>query len=90
MAQMEGIADEIEKNISNSMKKEVESYNIGELIMNLLKDVDEVAYVRFASVYRQFTDVSTFIKEIEKLIGPAILSEEKNVKQDKEEKTGEE
>ena len=86
MAQMEGIADEIEKNISNSMKKEVESYNIGELIMNLLKDVDEVAYVRFASVYRQFTDVSTFIKEIEKLI----LSEEKNVKQDKEEKTGEE
>lgn len=90
MAQMEGIADEIEKNISNSMKKEVESYNIGELIMNLLKDVDEVAYVRFASVYRQFTDVSTFIKEIEKLIGPAILSEEKNVKQDKEEKIGEE
>ena len=90
MAQMEGIADEIEKNISNSMKKEVESYNIGELIMNLLKDVDEVAYVRFASVYRQFTDVSTFIKEIEKLIGPAILSEEKNVKQDKEEKTGDE
>ena len=90
MAQMEGIADEIEKNLNNSMKKEVESYNIGELIMNLLKDVDEVAYVRFASVYRQFTDVSTFIKEIEKLIGPAILSEEKNVKQDKEEKTGEE
>lgn len=90
MAQMESIVDEIEKNISNSMKKEVESYNIGELIMNLLKDVDEVAYVRFASVYRQFTDVSTFIKEIEKLIGPAILSEEKNVKQDKKEKTGEE
>ena len=64
MAQMESIVDEIEKTISNSMKKEVESYNIGELIMNLLKNVDEVAYVRFASVYRQFTDVSTFIKEI--------------------------
>ncbi|MBS5334338.1 MAG: transcriptional regulator NrdR [Anaerovoracaceae bacterium] len=89
MAQMESIVDEIEKTISNSMKKEVESYNIGELIMNLLKNVDEVAYVRFASVYRQFTDVSTFIKEIEKLIGPAMLSEEKNAGQNKEEKTGE-
>lgn len=60
MAQMEGIVDEIERVISNSMEKEVESY-----------DIDEVAYVRFASVYRQFTDVSTFVKEIEKLIGPA-------------------
>ena len=55
----------------NSMEKEVESYDIGELIMTQLKDIDEVAYVRFASVYRQFTDVSTFVKEIEKLIGPA-------------------
>ena len=90
MAQMEEIVDEVEKTISNSMKKEVESYNIGELIMNLLKNVDEVAYVRFASVYRQFTDVSTFIKEIEKLIGPAMLSEEKTAKQEKGEKTGEE
>ena len=89
MAQMESIVDEIEKTISNSMKKEVESCNIGELIMNLLKTVDEVAYVRFASVYRQFADVSTFIKEIEKLIGPAMLSEEKNAGQNKEEKTGE-
>ncbi len=53
------------------MEKEVESYDIGELIMTQLKDIDEVAYVRFASVYRQFTDVSTFVKEIEKLIGPA-------------------
>ena len=43
--------------------------NIGEMVMSRLKDVDEVAYVRFASVYRQFTDVNTFIKEIEKLIG---------------------
>lgn len=71
MAQMEGIVDEIERVISNSMEKEVESYDIGELIMTQLKDIDEVAYVRFASVYRQFTDVSTFVKEIEKLIGPA-------------------
>ncbi len=70
MAEMEAMVAEIEKTLSNSMEKEVESYYIGELIMNQLKDVDEVAYVRFASVYRQFTDVNTFIAEIEKLIGP--------------------
>lgn len=70
MSNMEAMTDEIEKALSNSMEKEVESYYIGELIMNQLKNVDEVAYVRFASVYRQFTDVNTFIKEIEKLIGP--------------------
>lgn len=70
MLQMEDMVNEIEKTISNSMEKEVESYHIGELIMSQLKDVDEVAYVRFASVYRQFTDVNTFVKEIEKLIGP--------------------
>ena len=51
------------------MEKEIDSTFIGELIMDQLKKVDEVAYVRFASVYRQFTDVNTFIKEIEKLIG---------------------
>lgn len=67
---MEKIVAEIEKNISNSMEKEVESYDIGEQIMKYLKDVDEVAYVRFASVYRQFTDVNTFVQEIEKLLGP--------------------
>jgi transcriptional repressor NrdR len=68
IAQMEGMVNEIEKSISNSMEKEVRSYRIGELIMEQLKIVDEVAYVRFASVYRQFTDVNTFIKEIEKLV----------------------
>ena len=47
----------------------MESAFIGELVMEQLKNLDEVAYVRFASVYRQFTDVNTFIKEIEKLIG---------------------
>lgn len=70
IAQMEEIVAEIEKNISNSMEKEVESYDIGEQIMKYLKDVDEVAYVRFASVYRQFTDVNTFVQEIEKLLNP--------------------
>ena len=68
-ADMEKIVDDIEKKINYSMSKEVESNDIGELIMEALKDLDEVAYVRFASVYRQFTDVNTFVKEIEKLIG---------------------
>ena len=69
MTQMEAMVNEIEKNLSNLMEKEVDSTYIGELIMEQLKKVDEVAYVRFASVYRQFTDVNTFVKEIEKLIG---------------------
>ena len=78
MAQMEDIVNDIEKTISNSMQKEVESYDIGEMIMNRLKEVDEVAYVRFASVYRQFTDMNTFIKEIEKLIEPVKGNADKN------------
>ena len=69
MARMEQMVDEIERELNNQMEKEVDSTYIGELIMEQLKKVDEVAYVRFASVYRQFTDVNTFIKEIEKLIG---------------------
>ena len=69
MTQMEAMVDEIEKTLNNLMEKEVDSNYIGELVMEELKKVDEVAYVRFASVYRQFTDVNTFIKEIEKLIG---------------------
>ena len=69
MDQMETMVNEIEKQLSNRMEKEVDSTYIGELIMEQLKKVDEVAYVRFASVYRQFTDVNTFVKEIEKLIG---------------------
>ena len=69
VADMERVVDEIEKQINNEMSKEVESTRIGEMLMEALKELDEVAYVRFASVYRQFTDVNTFIKEIEKLIG---------------------
>ena len=69
MAQMEETVNDIEKTISNSMQKEIESYDIGEMVMNRLKEIDEVAYVRFASVYRQFTDINTFISEIENLLG---------------------
>ena len=62
VADMERVVDEIEKQINNEMSKEVESTRIGEMLMEALKELDEVAYVRFASVYRQFTDVNTFIK----------------------------
>ena len=69
MTQIEGMVDDIERTLNNLMEKEFTSDYIGELVMEQLKKVDEVAYVRFASVYRQFTDVNTFIREIEKLIG---------------------
>lgn len=69
MADIEHIVNEIERGLNNMMEKEVESTFIGELIMEQLKKLDEVAYVRFASVYRQFTDVNTFVAEIEKLLG---------------------
>ena len=67
MATIEGMVDRIERGLNNLMQKEVKSDFIGELVMDELKKVDQVAYIRFASVYRQFTDVETFTKEIEKL-----------------------
>ena len=69
MADLENVADEIEQIVQNSLDREVSTAHIGDLVMERLKPLDEVAYVRFASVYRQFTDVNTFMKEIEKLIG---------------------
>jgi transcriptional repressor NrdR len=69
IASIEKIVDEIERGLNNMMEKEVESKLIGEVIMEHLKELDEVAYVRFASVYRQFKDVNTFVAEIEKLLG---------------------
>ena len=65
---VEKIAERIERGLNNMMEKEVDSTFIGELVMERLKDLDEVAYVRFASVYRQFTDINTFVAEIEKLL----------------------
>ena len=67
MATIEGMVDRIERGLNNLMQKEVKSDFIGELVMDELKKVDQVAYIRFASVYRQFTDVETFTKEIQKL-----------------------
>ena len=66
--QIEEIADEIEKQLSNQMLTEIKSEYIGELIMDKLKLVDEVSYVRFASVYRQFKDINTFMEEIKNLM----------------------
>lgn len=65
---MDGIASEIEQVLQNAMDREVSSNYIGELVMERLKKVDEVSYVRFASVYRQFKDISTFMDELNKLI----------------------
>ena len=65
---LEGIANEIEQTLQNEMDREIPSARIGELVMDRLKQVDEVAYVRFASVYRQFKDISTFMAELNKLL----------------------
>ncbi len=65
---VEKIVNEIEAEIQNSLDREVTSVKIGELVMDKLKDVDEVAYVRFASVYRQFKDINTFMSELKKLL----------------------
>lgn len=68
LSTIEGTVDEIERALYNSMEKEVTSQHIGEIIMNKLKNMDEVAYVRFASVYRQFKDINTFMEELKKLL----------------------
>ena len=65
---LESIANEIEQTLQNEMDREIPSARIGELVMEKLKDVDEVSYVRFASVYRQFKDISTFMEELNKLL----------------------
>lgn len=67
-ADIDKVVVEIERGLNNMMEKEVKSTFIGELIMEELRKLDEVAYVRFASVYRQFTDIDTFFSEIEKLL----------------------
>ncbi len=65
--QIEKMAQDIEKNLQNNFKQEVASSEIGEMVCDALKSVDEVAYVRFASVYRQFKDIESFKKLIEEL-----------------------
>lgn len=65
---MNRLVDDIETAIFNKGIKEIKSSEIGEIVMKALKDVDQVAYVRFASVYREFKDVKTFMEELEKLV----------------------
>ena len=65
---LEHMIDEIEAVLQNSLDREVTSNKIGELVMDKLKEIDEVAYVRFASVYRQFKDINTFMVELNKLL----------------------
>ena len=65
---LEKITDEIEQELQNSLERETTTDRIGELVMERLKKVDEVAYVRFASVYRQFKDINTFMSELNKLL----------------------
>lgn len=65
---IENCIDEIENKIFNLEVKEIESKLIGEIVMDQLKDLDQVAYVRFASVYREFKDVNTFMSELKKLL----------------------
>lgn len=62
------IADEVEQECQNSMNREISATRIGELVMEKLKKVDEVSYVRFASVYRQFKDIDTFMQELTKIL----------------------
>ena len=68
MADLELAVDEIEQSIQNSLDREVSTAKIGELVMERLKPLDEVAYVRFASVYRQFKDIASFMEELNTLL----------------------
>ena len=68
LAELERIADEIEQELQSALEREITTEQVGEMVMKRLKDVDEVAYVRFASVYRQFKDIDTFMQELTKLL----------------------
>lgn len=72
LAELQTAADEIEQELQNSLDREVRSELIGELVMDKLKALDEVAYVRFASVYRQFRDINTFMDELTKLLNDKV------------------
>lgn len=68
MAEMEAAVTDIEQVMQNSLEREISSSEIGELVMERLKPLDEVAYVRFASVYRQFKDINSFMQELNKIL----------------------
>ena len=68
LADLERMTDEIEQALQNSLEREITTDMVGEQVMDKLREVDEVAYVRFASVYRQFKDINTFMAELTKLL----------------------
>ena len=68
LAELQVVADDIEIELLNSLEREISTSEVGEMVMNRLKTLDEVAYVRFASVYRQFRDINTFMTELSKLL----------------------
>ena len=68
LSRLEELACEIEQNLQNCLEREITTNMIGEQVMDKLREVDEVAYVRFASVYRQFKDIPTFMAELSKLL----------------------
>lgn len=69
MKQIEGAVNDIEAYLQSTMRSEIPSAEIGEAVMDKLKELDEVSYVRFASVYRQFKDINTFMEELKKILG---------------------
>lgn len=71
MKQIESAVSDIEAYLQSTMRSEIPSSEVGEMVMNKLKELDEVSYVRFASVYRQFKDINTFMEELKKILGDA-------------------
>ena len=68
LGKLEQVADDIEQELQSNLEREIKTVAIGEMVMNHLKELDEVAYVRFASVYRSFKDINTFMEELSKLL----------------------
>ena len=68
LVELEAIADEIEQELQNALEREISSSEIGELVIKRLRGIDEVAYVRFASVYRSFKDITTFMDELHRML----------------------
>ena len=77
MQKIDELVEKIKKQIYNSLEQEVTSSQIGEMVMNGLKEIDEVAYIRFASVYRQFKDTTSFLKELQSMINNNLKEESK-------------
>ena len=80
MPQLEKIADEVERNVQDSLDRELSTQDIGKTIMRRLKSLDKVAYVRFASVYLEFEDIGAFMSELKVLVGARSAADKKKKK----------